>query len=153
MASSNMISLKTSDGIVFEVEPALAKTMKTVQAIIDEAEADVSIIPIHNVYSNHMNKIIEYHNLSVAGKVKEFSVEKLDNEELKAFVLAVHFLNMEDLFEFTTQAIADRIEKRSAGYVRKYFGIENDLTKEEYDAICEKNAWAFKGDDIEPEEE
>ncbi|GAU35888.1 hypothetical protein TSUD_383800 [Trifolium subterraneum] len=152
-SSSNLISLKTSDGTIFEVDPALAKTMKTVQAIIDEADADISIIPIHNVLSQHMNMIIEYYNLSVAGKAKEFSVEKLDNDDLKEFLLAVHYLNMEDLFEFLTQVVADRIEKRSVGYVRKYFGIESDFTPEEYAAIRKQNDWAFKGADIEPEED
>ncbi|GAU35887.1 hypothetical protein TSUD_383790 [Trifolium subterraneum] len=122
MASPNLISLKTSDGTIFEVDPSLVKTMKTVQAIIGEADADISIIPIHNVFSHHMNMIIKYHNLSIAGKVKEFSIEKLDNEDLKEFLIAVNYLNMEDLFEFLTQLVADRIEKRSVGYVmRKYF--------------------------------
>ncbi|PNX80062.1 SKP1-like protein 14-like [Trifolium pratense] len=152
-SSSNLISLKTSDGTVFKVERALAKTMKTVQAIIEEADANISMIPIHNVFSHHMDMIIDYYKLSVAGKSKEFSVEKLDNDELKDFLLAVHYLNMEDLFEVLTQAVADRLEKKSVGYVRKYFGIENDFTPEEYAAIRKKNDWAFKGDDIEPEED
>ncbi|CAL5183713.1 unnamed protein product [Lathyrus oleraceus] len=149
---ASLISLKASDDVVFEVEPALVKNMKTVQAIVDADDAKLSVIPLPNVSSSHITMIIDYHRLSDAGKVKEFSVEKLDNEELKDFLLAVHYLNMESLFEFLTQAVADRIENRSVRYVREYFGIENDLTPEEEKAIREKNAWSFKGAGIEPEE-
>ncbi|CAI8590883.1 unnamed protein product [Vicia faba] len=147
-----LITLKTCDDVVFEIEPPLVKNMKALHPLVDEDGVKLSVIPLPNVSSNHMTMIMEYHRLSDDGKVKEFSVEKLDNEELKDFLLAVHYLNMEALFEFLTQAVADRIENRSVRYVREYFGIENDFTPEEEAAVREKNAWSFIGKDIEPEE-
>ncbi|CAK8530868.1 unnamed protein product [Lathyrus sativus] len=149
---ASLITLRTADDVVFEVERALVKNMKTLQDIVDADDAKLNVIPLPNVSGNHMTMIIEYYRLSDAGKVKEFSVEKLDNEELKDFLLAVHYLNIDSLFEFLTQAVANRIENRSVRYVREYFGIENDFTPEEEAAIREKNAWSFKGEGIEPEE-
>ncbi|XP_058765352.1 SKP1-like protein 14 [Vicia villosa] len=149
---AKLISVKTCDDVVFEIEPSLAKNMKALQPLVDEDGAKVSVAPLPNVSSNHMTMIMEYHRLSDAGKVKEFSVEKLDNEELKDFLLAVHYLDLEALFEFLTLAVANRIENRSVRYVREYFGIQNDFTPEEEAAVREKNAWTFKGEGIEPEE-
>lgn len=42
---------------------------------------------------------------------------------------------MESLFEFLTEVVADRIKNKSVGYVRKYFGVENDFNPEE-EAEC-----------------
>jgi len=84
--------------------------------------------------------------------VEEFSVEDLDNDEVKEFLLAVHYLNMESLFEILTQVVADRIQNKNVGYVRKYFGVENDLTPEEEAAIRLKNQWSFNGAEVEPDE-
>ncbi|XP_004485992.1 SKP1-like protein 14 [Cicer arietinum] len=154
MASTSLISLRTADGVVFEIERSMAKHMKTVQAFIDECpDTDVPVIPLHNVYSIHVTKILEFHRLSDAGNVKEFTVDEFDNYELKEFLLAVHFLNMDPLFEFLTKAVAKRIEKKSVEYVREYFGIENDFTPEEEARIREKNSWAFKGENVEVEED
>lgn len=85
--------------------------------------------------------------------MKEFSVENLNNDELKEFLFAVHYLNMESLFEVLTQAVADRIKNKNVGYVRKYFGIESDLTPEEEAAIRLKNQWSFDGAEVESDEE
>lgn len=147
------ISLRTADGVVFEATPSLTKNMKTVQTIIEDSDANVSVIPLLNVSSSHINKIVEYQTLSDDDKVKEFSVEDLNNDELKEFLLAVHYLNMESLFEVLTQAVADRIKNKNVVYVRNYFGIENDLTAEEEAAIRFKNSWTFDGAEVEPEEE
>jgi len=147
------ISLKTADGVVFEATPSLTKNMKAIRTIIDDSDADVSVIPLLNVSSSHIDKIIEYQTLSDDGKVKEFSVENLNNDDLKDFLFSVHYLNMESLFELLTEAVADRIKNKSVGYVRKYFGIGNDLTPEEDAAIRLKNNWTFDGDEVEPEEE
>lgn len=150
--SSNTISLKTSDGAIFEASPTLTKNMKTVQTIIGEADADVSIIPLLNVSSSHINKIIEYQTLSDDGKEKEFSVEELNNDEVKEFLLAVHYLNMESLFELLTGVVADRIKNKNVGYVREYFGVENDFTPKEEAEVRQRNSWTFKGDEVESDE-
>ncbi|MCI79612.1 SKP1-like protein 14-like, partial [Trifolium medium] len=54
-----MISLKASDGIIFEVEPSIAMKMQIVKDLIDDFD-DTATIPLPNVLGEHLAMIIEY---------------------------------------------------------------------------------------------
>jgi len=69
--SSKTISLKTADGDVFEIEAAIAKPMKTVQAFIEEV--NTAIIPLPNVASKDLAMIAEYCKKDISREIaKDF---------------------------------------------------------------------------------
>ncbi|XP_004488771.1 SKP1-like protein 14 [Cicer arietinum] len=148
--SSKKISLKTADNVVFEIDPSIAKQMKTVQSFIDEDE-DVKLIPLPNVLCKELPLIIQYCKKYVAGEItKEFEAEfvkEMTNEEVKVLFLAANYLNVERLFDFLSQIIANRIENKSVEYVRKFFGVESDFTPEEEAKLRRENSWTFSGVD------
>lgn len=69
----------------------------------------------------------------------------MGDEEVKVLFLASNYLNVDRLFAFLSQTIANRIENKSIEYVRKYFGIDNDFTPDEEAKLREERVWAFRG--------
>ncbi|XP_057452810.1 SKP1-like protein 14 [Lotus japonicus] len=155
-SSSKMISLKSADGDVFEVEPSIAKQMQTVQTFIADVDADAdAVIPLPNIYTRELSKIIDYGKQHRAAAAKDHDAEffkEVNDEEMMELILAAHYLNMTDLFEFLTQVMADRIQNKSVEHVRKVFRFaDSGYTAKEEAEIREKNAWAFKGVDQDDE--
>jgi S-phase kinase-associated protein 1 len=146
--SSKKILLRIADSDTFEIEAPIAKQMKTVQAYLEE-DVEVSTIPLSNVFSKDLAKIIEYCKKEITGEVtKDFEagfVKEMGDEEVKDLFLASNYLNVDRLFEFLSQTIANRIENKSIEYVRMYFGIDNDFTPDEEAKLREERAWAFRG--------
>ncbi|RHN74452.1 putative S-phase kinase-associated protein [Medicago truncatula] len=139
--SETMISLITSDNVVFKVKPSIAKEMATVQSFVDESDGKITTVPLHNVTSSELPLIIEYCEKNVAGEInKAFEAEfvkNLDNEEVKDLFLAANYLDMKKLLDFTSQVIADRIANKSV----------------EYEKLREELAWTFTGVDEDEDED
>ncbi|AES66336.1 SKP1-like protein 14 [Medicago truncatula] len=156
--SETMISLITSDNVVFKVKPSIAKEMATVQSFVDESDGKITTVPLHNVTSSELPLIIEYCEKNVAGEInKAFEAEfvkNLDNEEVKDLFLAANYLDMKKLLDFTSQVIADRIANKSVEYVRKYFGVEDtEFLPGEEEKLREELAWTFTGVDEDEDED
>ncbi|TKY49426.1 SKP protein 14 [Spatholobus suberectus] len=149
------VKVKTADDVSFEVEPSIVKEMETVQSFIDANGADASVvIPLPNVASRHLGRIIEYCSehcrAAGTGSLKEFDerfLEELSPEELKELLLAANYLDIKILLDFLSNSIADLIENKSPEFVRNFFDIINDYTLEEEARIRDANAWAFEGVD------
>ncbi|KAG4950489.1 hypothetical protein JHK86_043728 [Glycine max] len=138
------IKLKTSDEIIFEVEPSIVKEMVTIQTFIEDNNNETSIpIPLPNVTSNTLRRILEF---KARGFDEEF-VKTLGMDEVFELILAANYLNMKTLLDILTKIIADFIKNKSVEFVRKFFNIVNDFTPEEEAKIREENAWAFEGFD------
>lgn len=136
------IKLKTSDEIIFEVEPSIVKEMVTIQTFIEDNNNETSIpIPLPNVTSNTFRRILEF---KARGFDEEF-VKTLGMDEVFELILAANYLNMKTLLDILTKIIADFIKNKSVEFVRKFFNIVNDFTPEEEAKIREENAWAFEG--------
>jgi S-phase kinase-associated protein 1 len=140
--------LKTVDGEIFEIQPSVAKQMKTVQGLIEELGENVTI-PLENIFSKELPKIIEYCKKEITGEItKDFEAEfakDLNDEEVKVLFLAANYLEANNVFEFLSQNIADRLESKSVEYARKFFGVTNDFTPEEESKLREERAWSFRG--------
>ncbi|CAL0311773.1 unnamed protein product [Lupinus luteus] len=157
--SKNTISLKTADGDIHEVSPMIAKQMQTVQQFIEEESFENStVIPLPNVKSVELSKIIEYLNYHhLIGEAstsaspddgkKKFNArfaKELSDCEMKQLTLAANYLNVKDLLEFMCQTVANLIKNKSVEFVREFFGIDNDFTPDEEEKIRNDNHWAFE---------
>ncbi|KAI5332563.1 hypothetical protein L3X38_022692 [Prunus dulcis] len=157
------ISLKTSEGEVFEIEENVAMEFHTVKAFFqDEGVSREVVMPIPNVNSVELVKIINFctktlelkrkadHEENAKKELRLFYqdfVKDESTEHIMELILAADYLHVDDLLEVLNQCVADRIKNKSVEYVRKLFGVENDFTPEEEQKLREEYAWAFEGVD------
>ena len=151
--SSKKIILKSSDGETFEIDEKVALESQTIKNMIEDECADTAI-PLPNVTSNILSKVIEYCKKHVEAPNSE------DKEDLKSFdadlvkvddqgtlfdlILAANYLNIKSLLDLTCQTVADMIEAKTPEEIRKMFNIKNDFAPEEEEEIRKENAWAFE---------
>ncbi|KAF7092684.1 hypothetical protein CFC21_095143 [Triticum aestivum] len=161
-----MVTLKSSDGEEFEVEEAVAMESQTIRHMIEDDCADNGI-PLPNVTSKILSKVIEYCNKHVQAKpadaadagaaapdaaappaedLKNWDAEfvKVDQATLFDLILAANFLNIKGLLDLTCQTVADMIKGKTPEEIRKTFNIKNDFTPEEEEEIRRENQWAFE---------
>ncbi|XP_047088304.1 SKP1-like protein 1 [Lolium rigidum] len=160
-----MITLKSSDNEVFEVEEAVAMESQTIRHMIEDDCADNGI-PLPNVNAKILSKVIEYCSKHVqaakpaaadgaadgapapapAEDLKNWDAEfvKVDQATLFDLILAANYLNIKGLLDLTCQTVADMIKGKTPEEIRKTFNIKNDFTPEEEEEIRRENQWAFE---------
>ncbi|XP_047088360.1 SKP1-like protein 1 [Lolium rigidum] len=160
-----MITLKSSDNEVFEVEEAVAMESQTIRHMIEDDCADNGI-PLPNVNAKILSKVIEYCSKHVqaakpaaadgaadgapapapAEDLKNWDAEfvKVDQATLFDLILAANYLNIKGLLDLTCQTVADMIKGKTPEEIRKTFNIKNDFTAEEEEEIRRENQWAFE---------
>ncbi|KAK2973679.1 hypothetical protein RJ640_022136 [Escallonia rubra] len=155
MASVKKITLKSSDGESFEVDQAVALESQTIKHIVEDDCAD-SVIPLPNVTSKILAKVIEYCKMHVeplkpddraaADDLKSWDAEfvKVDQPTLFDLILAANYLNIKSLLDLTCQTVADMIKGKTPEEIRKTFNIKNDFTPEEEEDVRRENQWAFE---------
>uniref|UniRef100_A0A0E0B0M3 SKP1-like protein n=1 Tax=Oryza glumipatula TaxID=40148 RepID=A0A0E0B0M3_9ORYZ len=150
-----MILLVSSDGEKFELSEAAASLSKTLGNMIEDDCATNGAIPLANVASDILAKVVEYCNKHAAAaavkasgeeELRKFDAEfvKIDRKKLFGLINAANFLNMPCLLELTCQRVADLIKDMMPEQVREVFGIENDFTPEEEAEVRNENAWAYE---------
>lgn len=122
---------------------------QTIKHMIEDDCANSSI-PIPNVTSNILAKVIEYCKKHVEAKndeegLKSFDAEfmKVDKDTLYDLLLASNYLEIKSLLDLGCQTVADKIMGKTPEEIRKEFGIKNDFTPEEEEEIRKENAWVF----------
>ncbi|PSS25976.1 SKP1-like protein [Actinidia chinensis var. chinensis] len=150
MSTSKVILLKSSDGETFEVEETVALESQTIKHII-EADCADTCIPLPNVTSKILAKVIEYCKRHVDTKADEDELKTFDTEFVKVdqamlfdLILAANYLNIKSLLDLTCQTVADMIKGKTPEEIRKTFNIKNDFTPEEEEEVRRENAWAFE---------
>ncbi|KAL3840192.1 hypothetical protein ACJIZ3_024783 [Penstemon smallii] len=157
-ATEKKITLRSSDGEVFEVDEAVAVESQTIKHLIEDECAD-NVIPLPNVTGKIIAKVIEYCKRHVdAAATSKAEDNKLD-DDLKAFdadfikvdqatlfdlILAANYLNIKTLLDLTCQTVADMIKGKTPEEIRKTFNIKNDFTPEEEEEVRRENQWAFE---------
>ncbi len=68
-------------------------------------------------------------------------VAALSKEELFEVILAANYLDITPLLDLGCETVANMIKGRSVEDIRTEFGIENDFTPEEEEAIRKENEW------------
>ncbi|CAK9143847.1 unnamed protein product [Ilex paraguariensis] len=160
MSSTKKISLLSSDGEVFEVDETVAMEALTIKHMIEDDCAD-DTIPLPNVTSTILSKVIEYCKKHAVAPKSDDHVSDADND-LKSFdadfvkdlkddqntlfdlILAANYLDIKSLLDLTCQTVADMMKGKSIEEIRKTFHIKNDYTPEEEDEVRRQNQWAFE---------
>ncbi|KAL4431767.1 hypothetical protein ABPG77_002983 [Micractinium sp. CCAP 211/92] len=153
------VKLLSSDAQTFEVEPDVAKMSITIQNTIEEIGSDETI-PVPNVNSKILSKVIEYCSFHVVAEkkdehgkaaksedeIKAFDTEftKVDQGVLFELILAANYLNIKSLLDLTCLTVANMIKGKTPEEIRKTFNIENDFTPEEEEEVRRENQWAFE---------
>ncbi|KAG1680151.1 hypothetical protein FOA52_000264 [Chlamydomonas sp. UWO 241] len=126
-----------------------------------EDTGSVDPIPLINVDSNTLAKVIEYSKfhaasearLSDAATAKQIEDEanawdaefvKVDLASLLDMILAANYMDIKPLLGVTCQAVAMMIRGRTPEEIRATFNIENDFTAEEEEEVRKENQWAFQ---------
>ncbi|KAK1306588.1 SKP1-like protein 1B [Acorus calamus] len=161
-----IITLKSSDGEEFDVPREVALMSVTVRNLIED-DYDKKNIPLYNVESRVLVKVIEYckrhcpattttTNSSEAmteeeKKKQEEELEAWDKEfvnmdydQLFIVINAANYMVVEGLMDIACRKVADRIRRLSVEEVREVFGIENDFTEEEEAELRRESEWAFQ---------
>ncbi|XP_058734542.1 SKP1-like protein 1A isoform X1 [Vicia villosa] len=155
--SANKINLKSSDGDIFVIDEAVALESQTIKHMIEDNCADETGIPLPNVTSKILAKVIEYCNKHVDAansdgrsvdedEIKNWDAEfvKVDQQTLFDLILAANYLDIKSLLDLTCKTVADMIKGKTPEEIRKTFNIKNDFTKEEEEEIRRENQWAFE---------
>ncbi|MBA0549575.1 hypothetical protein Golob_020598 [Gossypium lobatum] len=150
-STSKKVTLKSSDGVIFVVDEAVALKSQTIKNMIEDDCADGEI-PTPGVTGNTLAKVLEFCTKHVDDKDDELPTKfkdwdanfaKVDQNTLFYLTLAANFLNIKSLLGLMCQTVADMIKGKSPEEIRKTFNIENDFTPEEEEEIRRENAWAF----------
>ncbi|KAI3991949.1 hypothetical protein MKX01_012894 [Papaver californicum] len=143
------ITLKSSDGETFDVDEAVALQSQTIKHMIEDDCAD-NAIPLPNVTSQMLAKVIEYCKKHVKAALKEMMVKwdeefvKVDQYTLFDLILASNYLNIRNLLDLTTQKVADTNKSMTPEQIRKYFYIKNDFSPEEEEKVRKEHQWDFE---------
>ncbi|KAK9670653.1 hypothetical protein RND81_13G215500 [Saponaria officinalis] len=165
MASENkIITLRSSDGETFSVDETVALESQTIKHMVEDDCAD-SVIPLPNVTSKILAKVIEYCKkhveyssnksadaaasaapAAVDDELKAWDADfvKVDQATLFDLILAANYLNIKSLLDLTCQTVADMIKGKTPEEIRKTFNIKNDFTPEEEEEVRRENQWAFE---------
>jgi S-phase kinase-associated protein 1 len=158
--SKNKITLVSSEGRAFEVDEGDVKS-NTIKLMIEDT-GNVDPIPLLNVDSNTLTKVIEYSKFHAASDARlgdaandakqieddanawDAEFVKVDLASLVDMILAANYLDIKPLLGVTCQAVAMMIRGRTPEEIRDMFKIENDFTAEEEEEVRRENQWAFQ---------
>ncbi|KAL4190617.1 hypothetical protein AMTRI_Chr07g25620 [Amborella trichopoda] len=157
-----MILVRSTEGKLFEVAQEAALQCETIKNMIEDGcTPSEKGIPLPNVSSKTLSKVIKYlihHMENRKGNDGEEEERKavtelqkwdeefvnVDMETLVDIALAANYLNVKNLLDMTSMAIANHIKDLRPEEVREIFAIENDFSPEEEANVREQNKWAFE---------
>ncbi|CAN0878860.1 SKP1-like protein 4 [Linum grandiflorum] len=153
---TKMITLRSSDDEIFEIEETVALKSGTIKNMIEDDCAD-GVIPITEVNADILAKVIEFCKQHVDDSFdpeeksgnkdweKNFTNGLIkDQKTLFDLILAANYLNIKGLLDLTCQYVADQLKGKTPEQIRDLFHIKNDFTKEEEEEVRKENAWAFE---------
>ena len=145
-----MIQLFTADGTTFEIDEEIARKSLMISDLLDEVGAD-DPIPIPNVDSTIMKLILkfaEYH--SFTHTIEEFDTfdrnffEDIRScSQLLEIVSAANFLNIPELLDKSTDAVADLLRGKTPESIREILGVTGEYSEKEKAEVMRENSWAF----------
>jgi len=156
---SKDLLLKSQEGEGFSIPKKVAIMSELVKTMA-EGDKEESTIPLPNVKSNVLQKVIqymEYHHHSqpkeiekplksanMSEVVSQWDAEfvEVDQEMLFELILAANYMDIKPLLDLTCAKVASMIKGKTPEQIRKTFNIVNDFTPEEEEAVRAENKWA-----------
>ncbi|TYZ67967.1 hypothetical protein PybrP1_011875 [[Pythium] brassicae (nom. inval.)] len=154
------VSLVSMDGDSFEVSASVAAMSELVKTLIsDEEDDEVQEIPLPNVKSTVLSKVIEFcshhHNnpmreiekplksSDMHDVVSDWDANFVDIEQdiLFELILAANYMDIKSLLDLACAKVASMIKGKTPQEIRETFNIVNDFTPEEESQIREENKW------------
>lgn len=138
----------------------VAKLSKVVEATVDEDDGEDHEIPLPNVKSAVLAKVIEYcehypteEMTPITTPLKSSKLEdlvqpfyadyvKVDTTVLFELVTAANFMDIQPLVDLTCLAVSIAIKGRTAEELRALFNLSTDFSPDEEAAVREENKWA-----------
>eukprot|EP01055_Gregarina_sp_Pseudo9_P002828 Gregarina_sp_Pseudo_9__2827@NODE_305_length_3209_cov_56_840379_g286_i0_p3_GENE_NODE_305_length_3209_cov_56_840379_g286_i0NODE_305_length_3209_cov_56_840379_g286_i0_p3_ORF_typecomplete_len167_score43_33Skp1/PF01466_19/1_1e03Skp1/PF01466_19/1_2e24Skp1_POZ/PF03931_15/9_3e14DUF3342/PF11822_8/0_14_NODE_305_length_3209_cov_56_840379_g286_i026253125 len=156
-ADKTTITLKSKDGKNYDISRDAAKLSGTLNSFLDKGDPTAEI-PV-TIESPVLEKIIEYMNnyknrtpedipkplpaSPLSELIPEWDAKYIAMEQTMIFelILGANYLDIPGLLDLCCAKVASEIRNKSVEEIRKVFGIENDFTPEEEQAIREENKW------------
>jgi len=157
-SSEKVLKLKSAESEIFNVPLKIAQMSELVKAMVQDETAEE--IPLLNVKSNVLKKVVEYMRYHAENPPKE--IEKplkspnmaevvsqwdadfvdVDQELLFELILAANYMDIKQLLDLTCAKVASMIKGKNPEQIRRTFNIVNDFTPEEEAAVIAENKWA-----------
>eukprot|EP00696_Hemimastix_kukwesjijk_P015179 gnl/Hemi2/3306_TR1156_c0_g1_i1.p2 gnl/Hemi2/3306_TR1156_c0_g1~~gnl/Hemi2/3306_TR1156_c0_g1_i1.p2 ORF type:complete len:153 (-),score=83.60 gnl/Hemi2/3306_TR1156_c0_g1_i1:291-749(-) len=147
---SRNVKLLSKTNEVFEVAEPIAVQSVTVKNFLEGApEGEEACIPLPNVESPTLAKVIEYLKFHYTKKdaseeernVYDSEFVKVEQGPLFDLILAANYMDIKPLLDLTCKTVADMIKGKTPEEIRLHFNIPNDFTPEEEEEIRRENAW------------
>jgi S-phase kinase-associated protein 1 len=155
---TNTIELISKDGQTFVVDADAIFMSQLIKDMVEDNEDEVPRIPVPNVESKVLAKVIEYceyhHDKPIEeiekplkGNIDDLICDwdkkflNVEQQELIEIIMASNYLNIKSLLDLSCAKIASMIKGKNPEQIREMFGIENDFSPEEEEKIREENKW------------
>eukprot|EP00611_Tribonema_gayanum_P021843 TRINITY_DN428_c0_g3_i1.p2 TRINITY_DN428_c0_g3~~TRINITY_DN428_c0_g3_i1.p2 ORF type:complete len:183 (+),score=93.90 TRINITY_DN428_c0_g3_i1:76-624(+) len=156
------VHLVSQEGDSFDVSVKVAKMSELVKTMLDEEleeDAEAQEIPLPNVKSSVLTKVIEFCRHHVEDPMNEIekplksanmqevvqdwfaTYVQVEQEVLFELILAANYMDIKPLLDLTCATVASMIKGKTPEEIRKTFNIVNDFTPEEEAQVREENKW------------
>jgi S-phase kinase-associated protein 1 len=161
MENQKVITLVSSDGEKYQIIEGAARRSQLIKGVIDDFPDDPEV-PLHNVKSNILDKIIKYleyykdnepreierplpnNNFNECVDTWDYQFIDLELDQIFEIILAANYMDIKPLMELASAKVASIIKGKSPEDIRKTFNIQNDFTPEEEAQIREENQWCME---------
>ena len=107
-----MAHVLTSDGVIFNLEPKLVRSCKTIRDCTEDC-SDGGTLPIPNVNSVVLKKIIHYNTTG--------ELDSMDN--LLDLLCACDYLQYDELLDHGAKVVAESLRGKTPDEIRAYFNL------------------------------
>jgi S-phase kinase-associated protein 1 len=158
---SKTITLVSSDGEKYQISEKAAKRSQLIKGVMDDFPDDPEV-PLHNVKSTILEKIIKYleyykdtepreiekplpsNNFNECVDAWDYNFIDLELDVIFEMILAANYMDIKPLMELASSKVASIIKGKTPEDIRKTFNIQNDFTPEEEAQIREENQWCME---------
>lgn len=150
--------------VEIDIDRDVALKMATIANIIEDLGESQESIPISNVKSSALLKIVEYYRHRLDNPddnewFREFfkvptrtssSIEQIRkrNRELADILNSANYLEADELVKQTAKAIAKTLKNKTPEQIREEWELPDDLTEEEKKQIEKDNKWCLDMKDV-----
>lgn len=147
------VILTSSDNEEYKIDKVVAQKSVLIKNMLEDISDTDAPIPLPNVSSKILEKIIEWCTYHKDDPITEDNNETrnteicewdqkyidVDQETLFDIILASNYLDIKPLLDVGCKTVANMIKGKSAEEIRRIFNITNDFTPEEEAQIKKEN--------------